>query len=97
MATATQKPQKSIRNPQKWIGKRVHHMANWMDFQWLRSTNDQATDDYFVDEWTGKLWRACDQGNWNDYFNAEEEAQEAGYDPCYYYSSDGLARMAGLV
>ncbi len=83
----------NIVNPGKWVGKYVRHMANWSDFQWLQGTDDNATDDYFVDEWTGKLWRACDQAGWHGTFETYEEAAAAGYDECYYYSADGLYQM----
>lgn len=84
---------KSIRNPEKWIGKYVRHMANWRDFQWLQGTDDNATDDYFVCEWSGHLSRACDQAYWGDFFETLEQAQAAGYDECYYYCEAGLYRM----
>ncbi len=84
---------RSIVNPQLWVGKYVRHMANWMDFQYLQGTDDNATDDYFVDEWNGKLYRACDQGYYGDMFATKAEAEAAGYDECYYYSHDGLYQM----
>jgi hypothetical protein len=83
----------NIVNPDKWVGKYVRHMANWRDFQWLKTTDDNAKDDYFVDEWTGKLWRACDQGCYGNVFASKAEAVAAGYDECYYYSEDGLYQM----
>lgn len=83
----------SIRNPEKWVGRYVRHMANWRDFQWLKTLDDNATDDYFVDEWTGKLWRACDMGYYGDVFASKEEAVAAGYDECCNYSEDGLYQM----
>lgn len=83
----------SIRNPELWVGKYVRHMANWRDFQWLKGLDDNATDDYFVCEWSGRLCRACDQGNWHDYFETPEEAKAAGYDECYYYCDAGLMDM----
>lgn len=88
------KKSRNIRTPEKWIGRYVRHMTNWQDFQWLRGTDDNATDDYFVDEWTGKLYRACDQGCWEDVFETQEKAKAAGFDECYYYSHDGLWQMA---
>lgn len=84
---------KNLVNPQKWIGKYVRHLANWRDFQWLQTTNDNATDDYFVDEWTGKLYRACDQGYWGDVFETKEEAEAAGFDEFYYYNEASLLDM----
>jgi len=91
------KKKRRIRNPQKWISKYVRHMANWQDFQWLHGTDDNATDDYFVDEWTGKLYRACDQGSPEDVFETRAEAEAAGYDECYYYSHEGLVQMARVA
>lgn len=82
-----------IRNPEKWIGKYVRHMANWQEFQWLITLDDNATDDYFVDEWNGCLYRACDQGYYGDTFETLEEATAAGYDPCYCYSEAGFYQM----
>lgn len=92
MKTTTGKKQ-SIRNPQKWVGKYVRHMANWMDFQFLATLDDNATDDYFVDEWNKCLYRACDQGYYGDVFETLEDAHAAGFDECYYYSHDGLWQM----
>ncbi len=73
-----------IRNPEKWVGRYVRHMANWQDFQW------GDTSKYAVCEWTGKLMIASE-----DYSPSFEEREILGrlYDECYYYSSAGFADM----
>lgn len=77
----------SIRNPEKWVGKKVTHMANWYEFAW-------GQQGYVICEQTGKMIRTTDAGNWGNYFESIEEAEAAGYDDCYYYSDEGLAQLA---
>jgi hypothetical protein len=80
-----QTTQKNIVNPEKWIGKYVRHMSNWMDFQF--------GDVYSVCEWTGTLMLTKEDAYHGDYFESKEEAEAAGYDECYYYSEAGLYQM----
>jgi hypothetical protein len=75
-----------IRNPSKWVGKYVRHMANWQDFQW----GDMG---YIVCEWTGKLVKMTEEAYYGDYFETLEEAHAAGYDECCYYCDEGLYQM----
>lgn len=84
MATAKKR---LIRNPEKWIGKYVRHMANWRDFQW------PFPGEYFVDEWSGKLYRAADEYVFSQ---AEiDQLEAAGIDeaPLYYYGESGAIEM----
>jgi hypothetical protein len=82
-ATLTKK-KPTLRNPEKWIGKKIFRFANWLDYQF--------GDDYAVCEWTGKLIRTEDNAapscdDWLKFI-------ECGiYDPCYYYSEEGIAQM----
>lgn len=78
---------KNIRNPEKWIGKYVRHMANWMDYDW-------GFNGYVVCEATGKLIRIADEAYYGDYFETKEQAEAVGYNECYWYSAEGLAQMA---
>lgn len=84
---------KNIRNPEKWIGKYVRHMANWMDYQFGFEKG------YVVCEWTGKLITVAesDEAYYGDYFDSKEQAEAAGYDECYCYSHEGLMKMAGFA
>lgn len=84
------KKKQYIRNPQKWVGKYVRHMANWRDFQWGSAWGEQG---YSVCEWTGKLFRTAEDAYYGDYFETLEEAHAAGYDECYYYCEEGLYQM----
>lgn len=77
---------RQIRQPEKWVGKSVLHL-DYYNWKWHSET-------YSVCEWTGKLFRLEDEGYYMDYFNSYEEACEAGYDECCYYSQEGLAQMA---
>lgn len=71
---------RNIRNPQKWVGRYVRHMANWRTWQWIE-------DGYFVCEWTGKLFRTDDE--WYPIYEDEKEfATKRGYDECCYYSTE---------
>lgn len=76
---------RNIRNPEKWIGRKVRHMANWMDFQW----GDQG---YFVCEETGKLFRMEDE--YKPCYE-EHEIALAVFDeyPLYYYSEEGFNHL----
>jgi len=77
-----------IRNPEKWIGRYVRHMANWRDFQFGDTNNI-----YCVCEWTGKLMLIKNDAYYGDYFETKQIAEAAGYDECYYYSAQGLYAM----
>lgn len=87
MKNTTSKKQ-NIRNPEKWIGKCVLHMANWRDFQW-------GNNGYVVCEETKTLLKMEDAENayYGDTFETLEDATAAGYDPCYYYSEQGFYQM----
>lgn len=78
----------NIRNPEKWIGKCVLHLANHLDYKW-------GDGGYVVCEWTGTLLKIEDAHNayYGDYFETLEQAEAAGYDDCYYYSQQGLYQM----
>lgn len=75
----------NIQNPAKWIGKYVHHMANWRKFQFGET--------HSVCEWTGKLMLTEEDAYYGDYFETKQQAEAAGYDACYYYSEEGLYQM----
>lgn len=77
-----------IRNPEKWIGKYVRHLANWQDYQWAYDKN------YLVCEWTGKLMHVEDE-----YFPYDDERETLGdvYDPCYAYCEEGVIQMLEYV
>lgn len=89
--TTTRK--QNLRNPQLHIGKYVRHYANWMDYQYPLTLNDNATDDYFVCEYTGKLTQICNHAYYGDYFESIEEAWAAGYSEHYFYSHEGMMKM----
>jgi hypothetical protein len=81
------KKKNNIRNPEKWVGKKVHHLANWRDFMWH--------EQYCVCAWTGKLIRLEDE-----YGPTEQEAEilrnsplSFYYDPAHYYSEAGIADL----
>ena len=75
-----------IANVEKWIGRYVRHTDNWWDFAWNQNG-------YVVCERTGKLIPVADEAYYGDYFDSKQIAEAAGYDECYYYSSEGLAIM----
>ena len=79
---------RTIKNPAKWIGKYVRHMANWQEYNFWGI-------DYFVCEETGKLWTMEDEAYWGEIWETKEEAERAGFDECYWYSKEGLMRLAG--
>lgn len=78
----------NIRNPEKWVGKYVRHMANWRDYEW----NEQ----YCICEWTGKLIKIED-----DYQPEFEERDlclaYTSYEPAYYYSMEGVIGLLKLA
>lgn len=82
MATQTKPTTRNIRNPQKWIGRYVRHMANWREFEY--------TAEYFVEEYTGKLWPISEL-----YTPDSHEAAIIGdaYDPCYNYSETTIVTL----
>lgn len=77
----------AIKNPEKWIGKYVRHMSNWMEYQY-------TDDGYCVCEVTGKLIRHADDMYWADYWPTYEEACVSGFDECYSYSHEGMMQLA---
>lgn len=83
--TASKK--QSLRNPEKWIGRSVLHLANWREYQY--------TDKYFVCAWSGRLYRVQDEAL--PCIETELMEKHSPFDPCYSYCSDAITAFEIMV
>lgn len=80
---------RNIRNPHKWVGRYVRHMANWRTYEYH--------PEFFVCEWSGKLYRHEEDVMNNITLDAQSQAEALGLDPCYTYAWQAVQQYAPQI